>query len=91
MSGFPAKSGKTRAFTGRRGLTGGLPDVGTGRVFLGGVIRLALRPFRREKGPSAAFKTPSLRISPVGPSCRAYGLAGKLMARLEISPVPLEL
>jgi hypothetical protein len=55
------------------------------------VIRLALRRFRREKGLPAAFMTPSLRISPVGPSCRVYGLTGKLMARLEISPVPLEL
>jgi hypothetical protein len=90
MSGFPAKSGKTRAFTGRRGLTGGLPDVGTGRVFLGGVIRLALRPFRREKGPSAAFKTPSLHISPVVPVAERTAWP-ELMARLEISPVPLEL
>jgi hypothetical protein len=33
MSGFPAESGKTRAFAGRRRLTGGLPDVGKAMVF----------------------------------------------------------
>jgi hypothetical protein len=67
MSGFPAKSGKTRGFAGRRRLTGELPDVGTVRVFSGNVIRLARHRFRRENGVSAAFKTPSLRISPGDP------------------------
>jgi hypothetical protein len=39
MSGFPGESGKTRLFVTPRRLTGGLPDVRTGRVRRSGLIR----------------------------------------------------
>jgi len=57
VSHFPVKSGNSACFGARRGLTGGLPAVGTGQPLPWDLIRdLDCGACRRE----IAFKAPSL-------------------------------
>ena len=57
MSHFPVKSGKSATFAPRRGLTGGLPDVGTDGPLWRELIRdPRIGPWRSQ----IAFKAPSL-------------------------------
>jgi hypothetical protein len=68
MSDFPGKSAKSRLFASLRRLTARLPDVGKVTVPPNRLIRVPDCPQAARIGAPAAFKAPSLRISPVRPS-----------------------